>query len=292
MKKTLLFQSRGLIIGFVGLMMVLLMTACSGFAGVASTNGNSLAITGKVTAVDAQHGTVSLNVNGQTYTISGLSSSQVAALQGQVGKTYKISATQNSNGTYTINVNNNAITLETNPSATPGVETETPNNNETPTTSGTGNIQFTGKVQQVNGNAITVALPDGQSLTMNIVSGQTDLSDFNNAAPAVNQIVKAEANANSDGSFSATKISMADSGDLQKQNIVKYQGITTSAVGSDNMLHFTVGNHSYSYAINASTELKDFNSNAQSIGNNQAVKVEVQFQGATGTVLSVGNPNS
>lgn len=287
MKKGLLFQFRGLTIGIVGLVMVLLMTACSGFTGT-NTTGNSISITGKITAVDAQHGTVSLDVNGQTYTISGLSSSQEAALQGQVGKNYQVSATQNSNGTYTINVGNNSITLVTNQNATPGVQTETPGANETSTTNAPGNIQFTGQVQQVSGSSVKVAMPNGQSLTMNTVNGQTDLSDFNGALPAVGQLVKAEANANTDGSFTATKLSTADSQD----NTVKYQGVTTSAVGSDNVIHFAVGNLGLSYTINPGADLKDFNNNAQSISNNQAVKVEVQFTGSNGVVTKVGNPNS
>ena len=284
MKKGLILQLRGLAIGIVGLMVVLLMTACSGFAGT-NTSGNSITITGKITAVDAQHGTVSLDVNGQTYTISGLSASQEAALQGQVGKTYQISATQNSNGTYTINVGNNSI-IVANQGATPGVQTETSGGNETPAANQAGTIQFTGKVLQVSGSSVVVAMPNGQPVTMS-TNAQTDLGDFNGALPAVGQIIKAGANANTDGSFTATKLSTTDNLD----NTVKYQGVTTSTVGSDNVLHFVVGNKSLSYTIISGADLKDFNNNAQSIGNNQAVKVEVQFQGSNGVVTKVSNLN-
>jgi len=285
MKKGLLLQFRSLAIGIVGLIIVLLMTACSGITG-GNTSGNSITITGKITALDAQHGTVSLDVNGQNYTISGLSASQEAALQGQIGKTYQFSATQNSNGTYTINVGNNSITL-TAQDATPGVQTETPNSTETPTSNQAGTIKFTGTVRQVNGNNIVVAMPNGQTLTISVVNGQTDLSDFNGALPTVGQLVKIEANATSNG-FIATKLGSADNQD----NTIEYQGITTSAVGADNTIHFAVGNQSLSYVLAASTDLGDFNNNAQSIGNNQAVQVEVQFQGSNGIVTKVSNPNN
>jgi Domain of unknown function (DUF5666) len=292
MKKTLFYRFRGLAIGIVGLMMVLLMTGCSGFVGTGNSTGNGITITGTVTAVDAQHGTVTLDVNGQSYTISGLNSSQVSELQGQVGKTYQISATQNSNGTYTTSVGNNSITLETDPGVTPTVQTETSNNDGTPGVNDPGSIKFNGKVLQVSSNVITVAMANGRPLSMSIVNGQTDMSDFNGTLPTVGQLIKAEATANSNGSFLATKLNIADSGDLQDQSVVEYQGITTSAVAADNVIHFNVGNQSFSYSINSSTELKDFNYNAHSIGNNQAVKVKVQFQGNNGIVLSVDNTNS
>jgi hypothetical protein len=291
MKNTLIYRLRGLAIGIAALVMVLLLSACSGFTGTANSTGNSVTITGTITAVDAQHGTVTLNVNGQAYTISGLNATQTSELQGQVGKVYQISASQNSNGSYTINVGNNSITVESNPNTTQGVQTETPDNNETSTANEPGSIKFTGKVLQVSSNALTVALPNGQSLSVNIVNGQTDTSDLNGALPTVGQLIKAEANANSDGSFTATKLSATDSGDLQDQNVVEYDGVTTSAVSADNVLHFAVGNKSFSYTITSSADLGDFNNNAQSIGNNQAVKVKVQFQGSNGTILSVGNAN-
>lgn len=292
MKNTVMNRFRGLAIGIAALMVVLLMSACSGFAGIGNSTGNSVTITGKITAVDAQHGSVTLNVNGQNYTISGLNATQVSQLQGQVGKTYQISATQNSDGNYTVTVGNNSINVETNPNATPGVETETPDNNETSTIPEPGSIKFIGKVQQVSANAVTVDMPNGQSLSMTIVNGQTDTSDFNGALPTVGQMVKAEANANNDGSFTATKLSIPDSGDLQDQNVVEYQGVTNSAVGADNVLHFTVGNHSFSYSIASSADLGDFNNNAQSITNNQTITVKVQFQANTGTITKVSNPNN
>src|SRR5579884_2354121 len=271
MKNTLIYRFRALAIGFAALLMVLLISACSGFTGTGNSTGNTVTITGKITSVDAQHGTVTLDVNGQSY---------------------KISATQNSDGSYTISVGNNSITVETSTDATPGVQTETPDTGETPTANEPGSIKFTGKVLQVSSSSITVAMPNGQSLTMAIVNGQTDTSDFNGGLPTVGQMIKVEATAASNGNFTATKLSIADSGDLQDQGVVEYQGITTSVVGPDNVLHFTVGNQSFNFPITGSTDLSDFNNNARSIASNQAVTVKVQFQGSTGTILSVSNPNS
>ena len=65
------------------------------------------------------------------------------------------------------------------------------------------------------------------------------------------------------------------------------EGITTSAVGANRVLHFTVGTKSYTYTLPASADLSDFNGNAQAIGNNMSVKVKVQVP--SNTVVSVGN---
>jgi hypothetical protein len=97
-----------------------------------------------------------------------------------------------------------------------------------------------------------------------------------------------ESVANSDGSLTASKVSSADVND-QDQNVVTYQGVTTSAVGSDRVIHFKVGNQSYSFAIASNADLGDFNNNAQSIGNNQSVKLDVAFQGSNGIVQKVSN---
>ncbi|MGZ6367679.1 MAG: hypothetical protein ACXWPS_17175, partial [Ktedonobacteraceae bacterium] len=80
-----------------------------------------------------------------------------------------------------------------------------------------------------------------------------------------------------------------DSGDLQDQNTVTFQGVTTQAVGSDRVIHFAVGNRSFSFPIISTAELKDFNGNAQSIANAASVKVQVQFNGTSGTALDVSN---
>ena len=287
--KQMLNRFRMVIVCMAGLLLMVLFTAC---AGVTTTNG-TVSITGKIQSIDAANGTVTLSVQGQSQpiVIKGLSSTQVSALQSQVGKTYTISATQNSDGSYQIEVNGNPV-LST-PGTPEGIQTG--DNNETPSASEPGSISFIGKVQSVNNSSIVVSMPDGSTLSMSIVNGQTDLSDFNGSLPATNQLIKVDANANNDGSFTATKLSATDSGDTSDQtklNTVEYDGVTTSAVGSDGVIHFKVGNKSFSFTIGSSTELGDFNNNAQSIQTNQAVKVEVLFNGNSGTVVKVSNANS
>ena len=265
-----------------------LFTAC---AGVTTSNG-IMSITGKIQSVDVANGTVTLSVQGQSQpiVIKGLTSAQASALQSQVGKTYTISATQNSDGSYQLNVGSNPV--QSAPGTPEGIET--PSSNETSGTPEPGSISFIGKVQNANSSNIVVSMPDGSTLSMNIVNGQTDLSDFNGSLPGANQLIKVDANANNDGSFTATKLKTTDSGDTSNQvklNTVDFQGVTTSAVGSDRVIHFKVGNKSYSFTIGSNADLGDFNNNAQSIQANQTVKVEVQFNGATGSVVKVSNAN-
>lgn len=273
--------------GIIALACLLLMALFSACAGVAGANGsNGLTLTGSIQSVSSTNHSVTISVNGQTYTISGLSDPQVQALQSQVGKVYALQVTQNGNS-YTINTGTNPQ-VETN--ATPGVTSTTNNNNNTASFEA-GSIEFVGKVQSVNGSSIIIAMPDGHTPTIT-TNSQTDLSDMNNSQPAVGQILKVTATANSDGSFTAQKLGIADSGDLADQNTVTYQGVTSSAVGSDNVIHFTVGTTSYSFPLNSNTDLGDFNNSAQSIGVNQSVEVEVVFTGTSGSVTKVSNPNN
>jgi hypothetical protein len=125
---------------------------------------------------------------------------------------------------------------------------------------------------------------------MSIVNGQTDLSKFNGALPAVGQVIKVSATANN-GSFTATILGPTSSSDLPNQNIVVYNGVTTQAVGSDRVIHFTVGNRSFSFPIDPTAQLTNFSGNAQSIANGTSVKVKVQFSGTSGTALDVSNNN-
>lgn len=282
----------------VGLLLMALFTACAGVA--VPTTTNPVTVTGTVKSVDATNGSVTLTVNGQNVTINGLSSAQVAQLQSQVGKTYTIQATQNSDGSYTINASTNPVASA--PGTPSGIETpnanETPNPNETPNATEPtgpnqpGSISFIGKVQSVSSSSIVVSMPDGHTLSMRIVSGQTDLTDLGGVLPSAGQLVKVQATANTDGSFLAAKLSATDSSDAQKQQVVDYQGVTTSAVGSDHVLHFKVGNQSFSFPIGSGADVGDFQNNPQSIGNNQSIKVTVQFQGTTGTVIKVSSANS
>jgi len=266
-----------IVVGIAALVLMIMFTAC---AGVGTSNGvNSLpSLTGQVVSVDLNNHTVTLNVNGQTRTIKNIPNDVLANLQSQVGKVYTFQVTQNSDGSYNIQSGTN-VTPESN---------ETPNSNETSNVNEPGSIDFIGNVQSINSGSIVVRLPDGSTLSMSIVNGQTDLSKFNGALPGVNQVVKVSATANN-GSFTATSLKPTDSGDLQDQNTVSFQGVTTQAVGSDRVIHFTVGNRSFSYPIVSAAELKDFNGNAQSIANSTSVKVKVQFNGTSGTAIDVSN---
>jgi len=188
-------------------------------------------------------------------------------------------------------------TTTTGPSSTPSTTTTTapgttPGTNQATTTQQgatfePGSIQFTGQVSSATASSIVVQMPDGP-LTMNITP-QTKLS-HNNGLPASGQIVNVDALA-SNGGFTATKIEQADQKDQTKQNSVQYQGVTRSAVGTDNMLHLGVGTRTWNFMINSSTDLKNFNNNAQSIPANQSVKVDVQFSGTDGTAVKVDSNN-
>lgn len=279
------------VLGIVGLVLMILFSACSSVPGLGGA-GSSYRVTGQVQSVSAVNHSVTVSVNGQSITINGLNSQELTALQAQVGKTYTIVATQNSDGSYTISTGSTPVNVSNTPGVSTGIETETPDNGQTPAASVQGTIEFIGKVQNVSGSAVTVSMPDGSTLTLNTVNGQTDLSDFNGALPGSGQLIKVEINANTDGSFTATKLSATDSGDVQDQFTVAYQGMTSSAVGSDNMIHFVVGAKSYNFAIGSGADLGDFNNSAQSITSNQAVKVDVLFQGATGTVQKVSNASN
>ena len=123
------------------------------------------------------------------------------------------------------------------------------------------------------------------------VTSQTDLSDFDDELPPQGTLVKVEAIANADGSFTATKLKHEDSND-PKIKVITYQGVTTSTVGADDLIHFQVGFQSYAFPISSSADLKDFNGHPQAIQANQAVKVEVQFDEIEGKpegrVIKVG----
>lgn len=264
---------RRMIVGIAVLVVMVLFTACAGVG----TSGQTT-LSGSIVSVNPANHSVTLNIGGQTKTINGLTDQEIAFLQTQVGvgKVYSITVTQNSDGSYTIVAGTN-VTPETS-EGTP--QTSTP---ETTGTSQPGSVQFIGNVTSSGNGSITVSMPGGSSLLMSVVSGQTDLGDFN-ALPGVNTRVKAEATWNN-GSFTATKLDVVKSDDDPNQ--VKFQGVTTQAVGSDKVIHFAVGNKSFSFTIASNADLGDFNSNTQSIGNGVTVKVTVEYNGSTATVTKV-----
>src|SRR6266853_175081 len=113
-------QSRlqSLLVCGIGLLMMFLVTACTGVASTYGTTTGGTTITGRVVSVNtAQHSTI-LNVNGQQVTVSGLTDQQVTTLQAQVGKTYTFQVTQSSGTLYTINPNS---TLQLDETSTPEV---------------------------------------------------------------------------------------------------------------------------------------------------------------------------
>jgi hypothetical protein len=144
-------------------------------------------------------------------------------------------------------------------------------------------------IQQIllmSNGSIDVSMPDGNTLSM-IVNSQTDLSAFDDKLPDVGTFLRVKAIANRDGSFTAAKLSPEQS-DAPNRDVITYQGVTTSAVGTDHVIHFKVGRKSYTFTIPSSADLKDFNNNPQAIQINQAVKVEVRFHESKGTVIKVG----
>lgn len=292
MKKTLLNHLRLTIVGMCAIFVMLLVSACSGVAG--SNGSASGTITGSVVAVSAANRSVTLNVNGQQITVNGLTDQQVTAIQSQVGKTYTINVQAAQTGTNTYAISAGTEPTETD-NATPEVNvtnTETDNNTATNGTNEPGNINFIGKVQSSNGSSLVAIMPGNQTLTMNIVNGQTEIKNLN-----VNQLngqtIKVTAVANADGSFMASKLEATDSGDLQdtvKLNTLDLQGVTTQAVGANNTIKVKVGNKVYTFTLSATTQLKDF-ANAQAIAANQNVKLEVLFNGSNANVQKVENGN-
>lgn len=265
---------RNVVISIGVLAVMILFSACAGV----SSNGPTT-LSGTIVSVNASTHTVVVNVNGQNDTITNVPDNIIQILQGQVGKMYGLQVTQNSDGSFSI-VGGTNVTPETN---------QTPTSNETPTT-GTGNpaqgsIEFFGTVQSTGSNSLVVSMPGGGTLSVS-TNSSTNLGDFNNTLPGVNTQVKVTAIANTDGSYTATKIGNVDSGNAPDLNIIKYTGVTTAAVGSDNMIHFTVGTKSYTFTIPSTAEVSDFSS-AQSIQSGTLVEVDVQYNGSTPTVIKV-----
>lgn len=148
-----------------------------------------------------------------------------------------------------------------------------------------GGISFIGPVKSITSTSLVMSAPNGQSYTM-AITAQTDRSAFGGNLPTVGTSVDMDSTINPDGSLTATILKPAQPGDPDLNNIA-YTGVTTSAVGADRVLHFTVGTKSYTFTIPTTADLSDFGGNAQAIGINVSVKVKVQYP--ANTVVSVGN---
>lgn len=274
---------RKVVISIAILVVMVLFSACSGLG-----NGQST-LTGSIVSVNASTGTVVINANGSQDTITHVPASAIQFLQSQglVGKTYSVQVTTNSDGTFSI-VGGSNFTLS-NSQGTPTTN-ETTTTNETPTTETTtnepGSITFYGTVQSAGSNSLVVTMPTGGTLSFT-TNSSTDLADWNNGLPSVGTQVKVAVNANNDGSFTATKVGNVDSANNSTQ--AQYTGVTTAAVGSDHVLHFTVGNKSFSFPIASNTDLSAFSGNIPSGAN---VSITVQFNGSTGSVIQVSNGSS
>ena len=151
-----------------------------------------------------------------------------------------------------------------------------------------GGISFIGPVKSITSSSLIMSAPNGQTYTMTITA-QTDRSAFGGSLPAVGASVDVDSTINPNGSLSATILKPAQPGDSDLTNIA-YTGVTTSAVGADRVLHFTVGTKSYTFTIPATADLSDFGGNAQAIGINMSVKVKVAYP--ANTVVSVGNAST
>lgn len=295
MNTMLLKHVRTLVMSLAGLCLIALFAACAGVPTTTTTNANgttttSAQVTGTVQSVNASAGSATLNANGQQVTVSGLTAQQIATLQSQIGKTFTIQVTQT--GTNAYNINSNTEPVENNENGTPVANT----NNGTNTNTGInvpGSIDFIGKVQSINANTLVVTTPKGETLTMSL-NTLTKRDENLNGGPSVGQQIQVKAMTNPDGSLLASKLALVkaeDQANTVKMNTVDYAGVTTSAVGSDNVIRFKVGSKSYNYSLNANTQVKEF-LNAQAIGANQPVKVEVLFNGSNGTVTQIDNGNS
>jgi len=293
MKKSLLNQMRSLLICITGLCIIVFFAACSGVATTTTdANGNqSNTLQGEVQSVNPSDHSAVFLAQGHTVTVSQLTDQQVATLQSQIGKTFTLQVTKTGDTTYTINVGTN-IQEGANPVAT-STTASTNGQPATTTASYPGTIDFIGKVQNINANSITVTMPNGEALPMALNTSTHRDDDFMNGQPNVGQMIKVETFTNLDGSFTAKKldsVKLEDQNNPFKINSVDFEGVTTSTVGSDSVLHFNVGNKSYSYAMNGSTRIKHF-MNPQSIVANTPVKVEIRFNGSNGTVTQVENNN-
>ncbi len=175
-------------------------------------------------------------------------------------------------------------TATTSATQVPPAATQPPAATPAPVAFKAGGISFIGPVKSITSSSLVMSAPNGQTYTL-AITAQTDRSAFGGSLPTVGTSVDMDSAANPDGSFTATILKPARAGDPDL-NVVAYTGITTSAVGADSVIHFTVGVKSYTFTIPPTADVSAFGANAQAIGNNVTVKVKVQYPAKT--VVSVG----
>ncbi len=175
-------------------------------------------------------------------------------------------------------------TATTSATQVPPAATQPPAATPAPVAFKAGGISFIGPVKSITSSSLVMSAPNGQTYTL-AIAAQTDRSAFGGSLPAVGTSVDMDSAANPDGSFTATILKPARAGDPDL-NVIAYTGITTSAVGADSVIHFTVGVKSYTFTIPPTADVSAFGANAQAIGNNVTVKVKVQYPAKT--VVSVG----
>jgi hypothetical protein len=166
----------------------------------------------------------------------------------------------------------------------PPAATQPPATTPAPVAFKAGGISFIGPVKSITSSSLVMSAPNGQTYTL-AITAQTDHSAFGGSLPTVGTSVDMDSAANPDGSFTATILKPARPGDPDL-NVIAYTGITTSAVGADNVIHFTAGIKSYTFTIPPTADVSAFGANAQAIGNNVTVKVKVRYP--ANTVVSVG----
>jgi len=166
----------------------------------------------------------------------------------------------------------------------PPAATQPPATTPAPVAFKAGGISFIGPVKGITSSSLVMSTPNGQTFTL-AITAQTDRSAFGGSLPTVGTSVDMDSAANPDGSFTATILKPARAGDPDL-NVIAYTGITTSAVGANSVIHFTVGIKSYTFTIPPTADVSAFGANAQAIGNNVTVKVKVQYPAKT--VVSVG----
>jgi hypothetical protein len=166
----------------------------------------------------------------------------------------------------------------------PPAATQPPTAAPSPVAFKAGGISFIGPVKSITSSSLVMSAPNGQTFTL-AINAQTDRTAFGGNLPTVGTSVDMDSAVNPDGSFTATILKPARAGDPDL-NVIAYIGITTSAVGADSVIHFTVGIKSYTFTIPPTADVSAFGANAQAIGNNVTVKVKVQYP--ANTVVSVG----